>query len=782
MKILKSHIQEYLSTPLSAEAMADALIAVGLETTVVKLSQGFENVVVAKVLEFTKHPNADRLRLCKVSDGTTTYQIVCGASNFQAGDLVALSKVGAVLPNGMLIKKSKIRDVESEGMLCSESELGLKDTSEGILILQNAAVGDEVSKVLGLNDELLVLELTPNRGDCLSVRGIAREIGAKLSLPTKVTNTSQEGEMKGNPLARVDASKECHRYCLLEFDSVEVKPSDTMKQNRLKQAGIRSINNVVDTTNLTMLEWGQPMHAFDADKIKGQVCVRFAKENEKIVCLDEVERVLTEQDLIIADDAGPIAIAGVMGGLSTAVSEKTKRIFLESAHFSPTLVRKTSKRLALHTESSHRFERTVDAAHCYDAAKEAAEILKTVSHCRAVGQIDLKNKIETSQKIQLRTLTLERILGLAPKDVGDYLIRLGFGVEKSVEGWLVEVPSRRPDITREIDLVEEVARVHGLDAFASALPPLAKPSVQKGSYEKMLDLKHICKSFGLSEARTYSFASEKQNKLFSQNQISIQILNALHAEISQMRLSLVPSLIEVWKNNFSKQNKRAELFEVARSYEKINDATKETWKLSALMAGQTGPHWASGEKTLDVYDVLGVFEGISKAAFKGQFRFEPQGAPVFLHPGKSGVIKYKNKGVGFLGELHPRILKQFEIKPACVFEMNISEILVDPLSLVSFKPFSAYPSIERDFAFVVNETLPQAEIQKTIEAQCKPLLMHAVLFDVYQGKGIEAGQKSLAYRLTFGSNERTLTDVEVDGVTKKMLEAVTSQFKAVLRA
>lgn len=791
MKVLLSWLHEFLPvTPLATEVV-DALTSVGIEVAESRyLGAGFEKIVVAKIFSAEKHPNADRLSLCQVTDGKEEYEIVCGATNFKVGDLVALAHVGAKLPNGVTIKKSKIRGVISSGMLCSEAELGLSEESEGILILSpELELGSPVADVLGLNDWVLELELTPNRGDCLSIAGVAREVAAALNVRSKVSEPGGGGKDSGRIPASVTEASGAPRYILRHLDSLEVGPSPLWLQNRLKACGVRCINNVVDITNYVMLERGQPMHAFDQEKIQGTIEVRQAREGEALVCLDGEERVLNPSDLVITDERGPVAIAGVIGGAETSVTENTKSILLESAHFDPQSVRSTARRLGLHTDSSHRFERWVDPQGCWSFADRAIELLSKIAQAREVSSVDLRNNFKSSWKIHLRSTTLKRILGQELKDAGEYLSRLGLSIEKTQDDWTVDIPSRRPDLAREIDLVEEVARIHGYDRFDSTLPSTDVPVKVEDSFDKINKIRTFCRAYGLQEIRSYSFATEQDLESFSYNGVgsAVLLLNPLVTEEKFMRQSLIPPLLEAWASNRSRQVKGVKLFEVGRVYGLKEDWTdtpaKEELHFSAIFGGEVqAPQWYWKARSADFYDAKGFVEELAHYLRLRSIRFQAKKWPPFLHPGKACSVFYQGKSIGWMGELHPRLARRFEIEQTVILNLHLDPILDEAFSTPRFHPASSFPFVRRDLAFVVDKTKGADQILLEIQSLKEPLIKAIELFDVYVGKGIPKDHRSLAYTISFGSSERTLKDQEVNAAVDRIVKQLEAKLGARLRS
>lgn len=790
MKVLLKWLHEFLPSQPTAREVADALTSVGIEVSEVRyLAEGFEKVFVAEILEARKHPNADRLTLCRVTDGKDTCEIVCGASNFKVGDRAALAHVGTKLSNGMALKATKIRGVSSSGMLCSEAELGLSSESEGILILpKDAPVGKPLAEYLGRDDWLLTLDLTPNRGDCLSVTGVAREAAAALNISPKAPSGQGEGPADSPVRAVVKDPQGSPRYVLRLLESVQVAESPRWVKERLEACGVRAILNVVDVTNYVMLERGQPLHAFDRDKIVGSIEVRRAEEGEKILCLDGAERKLQAGDLVIADEHGPVAIAGVMGGARSAVSAETKSILLESAHFDPISVRRTAKRLNLRTESSHRFERWVDPASVWSASDRAVELFAKVAGAKPVAGIDVRAQKPVPRKLRMRQHEIERILGVDLKTSGEYLARLGLPVEKADQDWVVEIPSRRPDLEREIDLIEEVARIYGYDKVPSSLTPIDQAPHGNPTYDKVDAIRDFCRAEGFREIRGYSFADEKELETFSALHLGapIALLNPLVSEMTRMRQSLIPSLLRAWRTNQFRQSGGGRLFEVARVYgkgsgENKTPAREETY-LGAVWGGEAIPgFWGAKPRAADFFDAKGFLEGMAEQLGIRSLSFKAEGMPAYFHPGQSAAVFWRDQPVGALGKLHPRIVRQFEVKEVVVLELQIDPMLPFLFETPRFKPYSSFPTVQRDLAFVFKSGVAWEEVQHQVRELKDPLLKHVELFDVYEGKGIPEGSRSLAFSLCFGA-DRTLTDPEIDASLDKVVKHLETIFGAKLRA
>ena len=789
MKVALSWLHEFLPSKLSAKEVMDALVRVGIEVgSIENQAEGFDGVVVAKIESTDKHPNADKLTLCKVTDGSSQYDIVCGAKNMKAGDCVALAKIGAVLPGDFKIKKSKIRGETSEGMLCSGRELKISDEHEGILVFPgNAPLGQPVAEYLGRQDWVLELELTPNRGDCLSVIGVAREIAASLDVTAKIPQVSGEGPRDSNISVAIHASEGCPRYVLRHIDGLTCKPSPDEIRRKLMASGLRPINALVDITNYVLLEWGQPLHAFDQEKVVGSIQVRWAQAGEKMVGLDEVERSLTGEDLVIADDEGAIAIAGVMGGLRTAVGESTTSILLESAHFNPTCVRKTSRRLGLHTDASHRFERFVDPSATWKASDRAAELYENIAGGRVVGSVDMQVASFEIRKLSLRRSTIERILGEDVKKAGEYLARLGLSTQKQEASWMVEVPTRRPDLEREIDLIEEVARIHGYDQFQSLLPSLDTEPKANPRYEHLDEIRDRLCAQGMYEMAGYSFGAPERETLFTEGNSAAKLQNPLTSDLSNMRRLLIPGMLEAWGLNRSRQRLGANLFEIGTVYDGAEKPQGtplyESTHLGLVFGGETDEQrWHAPAESASFYHAKGVLESLADQLDWGPLTFSQEKLPSYMHPGRSASVNWRGKRIGCLGVLHPKIQRVFELKDVTVVaEIQLDDIVSEPQKTRKYKRLSPFPHLKRDLAFVLSNEISADQVLNEVRKLKDPLLKDIRLFDRYEGKGVEKGHRSLAYRLTFGSIERTLEDPEVETSVKAIVKHLENKLAAKLR-
>lgn len=792
MKISLNWLKDFVDIDISPERLAEILITAGLEVEgIARLGEGLDNVVVARILSMRPHPNADRLTLCSVTTGEKTHAIVCGARNMKEGDHVALALPGAHLPNGVKIAKSKIRGEVSEGMLCSEVELGLAKESAGIMILQDGlGLGDPIARALMLDDTVFDINLTPNRPDCLSVIGIAREVAALTGKALKRPEVRfAEGGFDTSSSASVEVldPDACPRYTAGVIKGIKVGPSPLWMRRRLESSGTRSINNVVDVTNYVMLETGQPLHAFDLSLLAGnRIMVRRAADGEKITTLDCVERPLDRDTLIIADNKRPVAVAGVMGGTGSEVSDGTTDILLESAYFKPSMVRKAAKRFGLHTESSHRFERGVDPNGVLNASRRAVQLILELAGGEASRKaVDLYPAPVRPLDIEMRLERAKSILGMDIRrdEVVSGFGRLGFAV-KELEGDRIKValPTFRVDLTREIDLIEEVARLTGYDNIPTTNP---RVGASAGIKDKKGILQEKIRGFlsgtGFHEAVTYSFLPPKTLSPFLPSGVEpVRLLNPLSEEQSVMRTTVIPSLLEVVGRNLSHQNENLRFFEIGRVFPFQGDDREERVVVSGIMTGlRYRKSWNLPADDLDFFDVKGVVEGLLEGVGVSASFISNESIP-FLHPGKSASISVNGLDAGILGEMHPDVMAGFDIKGrAYVFEIELGHVL-ELVRTVSFAHIPKFPAVYRDIAIVVDNDIPAARVYKAIKG-VDPLVEDVFLFDLYQGKHIPEGKKSMAYSIRYQAHDRTLREEEVNSLHERVLSAIKENVGGALR-
>ncbi|MDK2985528.1 MAG: phenylalanyl-tRNA synthetase beta chain [Clostridia bacterium] len=805
MRVSYNWLKDLVKIDISPEKLSHALTMVGLEVEgEEKLGEEINNVVIGYVKKVESHPNADKLSVCLVDVGKEEdFQIICGASNVREGQKVPVALPGAKLPGGMKIKKAKIRGVESRGMICSAQELGIDDVlipesiKNGIWVLDDGApVGGDFKEYSSLNDIVFEIGLTPNRADCLSMINVAREVkaitGAGLQLP-KVEFTETDTPISEKATVEIEAPDLCARYSARLIENVKIGPSPDWLQARLRSYGIRSINNVVDITNYVMLETGQPLHAFDYDLLaEHRIIVRRARENEKITTLDGVERTLTSDMLVIADGEKPVAIAGIMGGYDTEVTGKTTNILLESAHFNPANIRHSSRKLGLRSEASNRFEKGVDRAGTVDAANRAAQLLEMLADGKvAKGVLDEYHDPVKPGTLELRIKRANDILGtnLNEEYIIELLERLSFAVEKVKDEILkVEIPTYRQDITREIDLVEEIARLHGYDKIETTLPEGAAERVIRPAKQVVQDkVRNVLAATGLAEVITYSFISPNAYEkltLESDNVLrnSIEISNPLSEEQSVMRTTIVPGLLQTAARNNNRRINDLAIFEIGRVFHPSADKLPQENTIAAgLVMGEDKIGWQWKKVPRDFFYCKGILENLLQN-LNLEASYEPLTDREYLHPGRAARVKVDDKTVGYLGEVHPRVIENFDlVDRACVFEVNLDLIANLYGENRMYQPLPKYPGVTRDMAIVIKEEIPAAKVEELIERYGKPLISQVRLFDVYRGKQVPEGYKSLAYSLYYQAEDRTLTDEEVAAIHEDIQKELEKQLGAKLR-
>lgn len=798
MIVTVNWLKEYVDFDLPTGALADLLTMLGLEVErVEEIGGGLESVVTARVLERNPHPNADKLSLCRVDDGSGVLEIVCGATNFSAGDTVALAKIGSVLPGDFRIRRSKIRGVESCGMLCSEKELGLAEQSEGIMILpRDLPLGVPVFEALGLKDTVLEIGITPNRADCLSVIGIAREIAAKLGTTLRSPDTSMEEggeETSSHATVEIVDPDLCPRYTARLIRGVTIGPSPQWLVRRLNSAGIRAINNVVDVTNYVLLEYGHPLHAFDFRLLAGgTIIVRRAADGEVFRTLDGQDRQLTHEDLTIRDRERAVALAGIMGGENSGVSDTTTDILLESAWFDPRTIRRTSKRLGLRSESSFRFERGADIDGVIRALDRAASLISRLAGgtvCR--GVIDAYPRPVRRPPVTLRSFRVNQILGtrLTVQEIEQTLKSLFFEVTPlGTETFSVQVPSFRVDIDREIDLVEEIARLQGYDSIPVTLPSsrggAGAESPRQGVERTIRD---VMVSLGFNEVINFSFTHPDAPRALmlpdDDGRLSaMSLLNPLVTEQSVMRTTLIPEILATALYNVNHRITRQRLFELRRLYLPTGEGQlpSEPLCLAALMTGpRHGEEWCNGREPVDFYDLKGVVETLLHRLGVESVRFDAKQGEPYLHPGKSAVVSSTGVRLGTFGEIHPQVQRNFELtQPVLLLELSVEKLVECRSSRRSIEPPSRFPDSARDIALLVDESVPALDLVSAVHGLRMPLVRSVVIFDVYRGENLPQGKKSIALRIRYGSLERTLTDDEITRIHEKVVRQLEEKFSA----
>ncbi|MED3823019.1 phenylalanine--tRNA ligase subunit beta [Priestia flexa] len=796
-------LQEYVDlSGVKAEELADKVTKSGIEVEGVEnLNKGVSGVVIGHVVEREQHPNADKLSRCQVDLGDETVQIVCGAPNVAQGQKVAVAKVGAVLPGNFKIKRAKLRGEESNGMICSLQELGIesklvaKDYQEGIFVFpSDAEVGADALEALNLHDEVLELGLTPNRSDCLSMLGVAHEVAAILNREVKYPEVEfQETEEKASDYisVAVEAKEDNPLYVARMVKNVKIAPSPLWMQTRLMAAGIRPHNNVVDITNYILLEYGQPLHAFDYDRLGSkEVVVRHAQEGEEIVTLDDQKRVLKENQLVITNGKDPIALAGVMGGANSEVQDDTVNVLIESAYFRGLSVRQTSKEHGLRSEASARFEKGIDPSRTRIAADRAAELMAAYAGGEIVsGTVEFD---EMTIEPAVVSVTLERInhvLGteLEMAEVQEIMNRLQF--ESKVEGdaIIVTVPTRRGDITIEEDIVEEVARMYGYDHLPTTLPVTVATPGRLSDYQlKRRKVRRFLEGAGLAQTTTYSLTSAEKATQFALNTAStVRLAMPMSEDRSVLRQSLVPHLLEAVKHNNARQTDSIALYETGSVFLGTEEGQLpiEEERVAGAITGLWHSHsWQGEKKAADFYVAKGAVEGLLSAlGLDNHIEYKPTNQEG-MHPGRTAAVVLNGQEAGYVGQLHPVTQKQYGLRETYVFELNLKAIFAAKVEEVRYSAIPRFPSITRDIALVVDKEVLAGELQTAIYEAGGELLKEVAVFDLYDGERMEEGKKSVAFSLRYLDPERTLTDEEVSAAHANVLKVVEEQFKASLRS
>ncbi len=784
MQFSENWLRSLVDTDLDSQALSHALTMAGLEVEDMQaVAAPFSKVVVARILSAEKHPDADRLQVCKVDVGLAEpLQIVCGAANARAGLIAPCAMVGAELP-GISIKQAKVRGVESFGMMCSSKELGMSAEATGLLELDNnAMVGQNIRQHLDLDDHLLTLKLTPNRSDCLSITGIARDVAAITGAATRFAEISPAvvglAQIKN---VTVSEQAACPRYCGRLISGINAQASSpAWMVKRLERSGLRSISAVVDITNYVLLELGQPMHAFDAAKLNGDVNVRFAKTGESLSLLNDQIIQLKADDLVIADALGAVALAGIMGGKSTAVSDETTDVFLESAFFVPSVIAGKARRLGLSTDSSYRFERGVDFGNTRHALEYATGLIQQICGGKAGDITEVMGVLPARHAVKLRMARLNSVLGIEfeHKKVAQLLTQLGFLFSVAEEIFTVTPPSYRFDITIEEDLIEEIARLHGYDHIP-ATPPVAELTMLAAP-ERQLHLNQLrdrLVSTGYQEIVTYSFVDEGWERDLLGNAAPIKLKNPIASNLSVMRTSLWGGLLDTLTYNLNRKQDRAYLFEIGAVYHQVADTFQETTRISGLAYGSANPEqWAATGVEVDFFDVKAHVDTLVGANNVSYEKAEHSA----LHPGQSARILLDGKAIGWLGKLHPKWQQHYDLpKNAYLFELDASAILSRQLPV--YQEVSKLMPVRRDLAIVVDENIAVQTVLNAIKKTDIPLILEVALFDLYQGKGIAENKKSLALSVLMHDTEKTLTDNDADTAMANLLQLLQKDFDAILR-
>ena len=791
MKISEQWLREWVDPDITSNELVAQLTNAGLEVDSVEpVAPAFKNVVVGRVLEVMQHPNADRLKIAKVNIGQgTTFEIVCGAPNVRPGMCAPTALIGAVLPGAGTIEASELRGVVSQGMLCSARELGLGDDADGLLVLPDASMpGTDVRTLLGLDDKIIDVDLTPNRGDCLGIAGIAREVGVLNRCPVSaVAIDAITPEIDDTFAVALSDPADCPRYVGRVIRGVDARASTPLwMREKLRRAGLRSLGPLVDITNYVMLELGQPMHAFDLGKLSGGIEVRRARVGENLELLNGQQIELEPDVLLITDGTGPVALAGIMGGEFSAVNDDTRDVFLESAFFAPLAISGRARRYGLHTDASHRFERGVDPELQARAVERYTRLLLDIAGGRPGPVIDTAKRryLPTPSSIALRPSRIKLLLGMdiAPNDVVDILTRLGMDVLENGDNWQVTPPGFRFDITMEADLIEEVGRIYGYDRLPTSRPhsPLAITPRPEGRIS-ISRMRETLVQRGFQEAITYSFVDPNVQKLFDPEQPAVPLANPISADLAVMRTSLWPGLVKALQYNQKRQQTRVRLFECGLNFIGALDDLKQERYIGGIVCGSALPEqWGVIQRSVDFFDLKGDVEALLDLTGQAEaFNFIPSKHPA-LHPGQTARIERDGVRVGWIGSLHPAVQRALDLEQnAFVFELHIDGICQARQPL--FADLSKFPISRRDLAIIVAEDISACAVQDCISAYGGACLREIRLFDVYRGESVGQNQKSLAFGLILQDFSRNLRDQEVDNIISEIVSGLNQQFGARLR-
>ena len=798
MLISLNWLKQYVDIKESVEEIANALTMIGQEVEAIDIQgKDLGNVVIGQIVEFDKHPNSDRLTLLKVNVGEEEpLQIICGATNHKLNDKVVVAKIGAVLPGNFKIKKSKIRDVESFGMLCSEAELGLAKESEGIIILpEDAPIGKEYREYAGLNDVIFELEITPNRPDCLSHIGIAREVAAYYNRKVKypVIEIAETIESVNTVIkVNIEDKERCKRYLGRVIKNVKIKESPEWLKTRIRAMGLNPINNVVDVTNFVMFEYNQPMHAFDLDKVEGNITIRAAKENEEITTLDGVERVLKNGELVIADDEKAIAIGGVIGGQNTQIDSDTKNIFVEVAYFTPENIRRESRDLGIFTDSAYRNERGMDIENLATVMNRAVSLLAEVAEGEVLSEV-IDKYVEKPKRaeISLNLEKLNKFIGknLTYEEVGKILTHLDIELKPLGDGTTLLIPpSYRADLTRPADIYEEVIRMYGFDNIEAKMPVMSIESGEENTNFKISRIvREILKELGLNEVINYSFIPKFTKELFNFGEEVIEIKNPLSEDMAVMRPTLLYSLIANVRDNINRNQTDLKLFEISKTFKKLgkgqNGLAIEDLKIALILSGREEKNlWNQSKSDYNFYDLKGYLEFLLERLNVTKYSLTRLTNNKNFHPGASAEIKIGEDVIGVLGELHPNLVNYFGIKREKVFfaELNLTSLLKYIKIKVNYETISKYPEVLRDLAITLDRSVLVGEMVKEIKKKVN-LIEKIDIFDVYSGDKIDKDKKSVAMSIVLRDKNRTLTDEDIDKAMTAILELIKDKYNGEIR-
>ncbi len=789
MKISENWLRSRVPLTVDRDSLRERFDMIGHEVESIDLIGGqLDGVVVAQIVACAKHPEADRLQVCEVDAGGETLQIVCGAPNARAGLKAPLAKIGAQIGD-LKIKAAKLRGVESSGMLCSAKELGIDADASGLLELPvDAPVGTPLAQYLGLPDAVFDLGLTPNRADCLSVEGIAKDVAAAFDLPYAALAIEPVAARSDRRIEiRLESPVDCPRYCGRFISGINAAaPTPDWMRERLRRGGMRPISLLVDVTNYVMLELGQPLHAFDADSLRGPISVRRARAGENLKLLDEREVKLDDGFLVITDSDRPVALAGLMGGWDTRIGMETKNVFLEAAHFSPAALAGRARRLSMHTDAAHRFERGVDAELPRRAIERATQLIVEVAGGEPAAIIEAVSAphLPARKAVRLRRARIRRLLGIEvpDADVGRILTALGMQVESDAQGWTATPPGARFDIAIEEDLIEEVARIHGYERIPDRAPSgdliapaLREDRVGEGALREQLAAR------GYLEAITYAFIARERLATWSLDGDAIALANPLSADLAVMRTSLLPGLVAALATNRSRQQARVRLFEVGRAYHAGAEGPRETARIAGVACGGAfAEQWSEKGRPLDYFDIKGDVESLlALGGDSSEFRFAAATAP-WLHPGQSAEMLRGDRHAGWIGALHPTLLKALDLdEDVHAFEIDID--VISARAVPRAEALSRYPSVRRDLSLELPEEVPYAQVEASVRDAVGETLTEVVLFDRYAGANLGSNIKSLAIGLILQDRYRTLTDEDAERCVALAIAALESGCNAKLR-
>lgn len=786
MKLSTNFLKDYIDIDVDVKQLAEDMTRVGNEYDSASNLINATKLVIGQITECEPHPDSDHLHLCKVNIGTEVLDIVCGAPNARTGLKVIVALDGAILPD-KTIKKGMIRGKESNGMLCSIAELGIEhkflkpEDSEGIAELgEDAEIGGDPIKYLQMDDGVIDFELTANRGDLLSILGMAYEVGAIYDKKVKDVDLKHKelGEDINKTFKTEVKTANCSKLLVKKVENVKIEESPIFIKNRLIASGIRPINNVVDISNYVMLELGQPLHFYDADKLGNKLVVRMAEDGEKLTTLDNVERTLTSEDIVIADATHGVGLAGVMGGLETEVEPNTKNIIIESAIFDSVKVRKTSKKI-VRSEASNRFEKGLDPERTTMAIERACKLLEEYAGGTVVtGTVEYDKTNNKEKEIEITFKNINDVLGtvIPNEEILNVFRKLGFTYKVNGETIKVKVPTRRLDISIKEDLIEEVSRIYGVDNIEGKLPIVP---MRKGSYDKtQREIRNKMIALGLKETLTYVLINDKEVNGYTLDKFEpLKLLDPITEDRNTLRYSMIPSLYKVYEYNKAREQKDISIFEIGKGFYKKGEVYGEDTKLCVLMSGKysTG---LNNNKTVDFYVIKGIAEEVlDYLGYAGRYSFMKQEMPKEMHPGQSAMINVNGSNIGMIGKIHPSVTKD----DVYVLEINLDELFTKKVGKMKYKEFSKFPSINKDIALVVDKKSVSKDIEKVIKSAGGSLLTNIEVFDVYTGVGVGIDKKSIAYSLTFSDMKKTLTDEEINGLMDKIIDAVSKKCGAELR-